>query len=176
MNELSLVTHDAMSLLGIDVKWNTGLFGSTKSVELTFSPDHAFTLNDYFKRDSIVLDLSDKCSYELKKFTSVYFTHTENGYSKELYFQCRVTNDGKTLVTLERILIKSSFLRKSTTGYRLGRVHMNGYVHYQIVLSAPSAERMFDNVVKVHNYAMNEYNSVSRTFDRFMRKYFSFYK
>ena len=169
MKELSLVTHDAMSLLGIDVKWNTSLFGSTKSVELTFSPDHAFTRNDYSYRNSIILDLQNKHGYGLNKF----FSRTKE---KDPYFQCRVTNDGKTLVTLERILIKSSFLRKSITGYRLGRVHMNGYVHYQIVLSAPSAKKMFNNVVNVHNYAMNEYNSVSRTFDRFMRKYFSFYK
>jgi len=169
MKELSLVTHDALSLLGIDVKWNTGLFRSTKGVELTFSPDHAFTLNNYFNSNSIFLDLQNKHGYGLKKF----FRGTNE---KDTYFQCRVTNDGKTLVTLERILIKSSFLRKSTTGYRLGRVDMNGYVHYQIVLSAPSAEKMFNNVVKVHNYAMKEYNSVSRIFDRFMRRYFSFYK
>ncbi len=169
MNELSLVTHDTMSLLGIDVKWNTSLFRSTKSIELTFSPDHAFTLNNYFNKNSIILDLQNQHGYGLKKF----FRGTEE---KDAYFQCRVTNDGKTLVTLERILIKSSFLRKSTTGYRLGRVDMNGYVHYQIVLSASSAERLFDSVVKVHNYAMKEYNLISRIFDRFMRKYFSFYK
>lgn len=168
--ELSLTSYDSNSLLGVDVKWNLNIFSKIKNIELNFSPDHAFVLNDYFKRNKLVLDLADKHNYGLRKFNP----HDKN--CKRPYFQFHVTDDKRFVVTIEKINVKNNILGKNTVYYRVGHVNMNGHIRVDVYPMASLAFHAFNNVIKNHNYFTKRYNSFSNKFDRFMRKYFSFYE
>lgn len=165
MNDLTFIPHDSKSLFGMNVKWNYNWLFKATSVDISFSSDHIFPLNDQQKRKELKLDLTDECNYRLRSFKS------KEG--KEPYFVLAVTDDKSEVIALEKIMVKNSISGKNSEQYRITVIYESGYSRTTIHGTYYAANRQLKSLIDFHNTVLERRATPGYRYDQFMKKYFS---
>lgn len=164
MNDLIFSPHDSKSLFGMNVKWNYNWLFKATSVDISFSPDHVFPLNDQQKRKELKLDLTDERNYRLRFFKSEE--------EKEPYFVLALTDDKSEVIALEKIMVKNSVLGKNSEQCRLTVIYESGYSRTEIHGTYYAASRRLKVLIDLHNSILERRAMSGYRYDKFMRKYF----
>ncbi len=188
---LTVRKYDVSELTNLNVIWRRNLFGSIKDVVINFNPNDGSVLSSLFNNTnehlsihklkkqpvpsfkSNVHDFPDITENTLRidKNEKISIESTELLYS---IFNCSVSGDGKYVVILERLFItdKSNINKKHMRGIRVSCHHINGYV--EIYFTSELLRGLDIAKWRMNNYERD--NKRNTLFDRFMKKFFSFYK
>ena len=188
---LTVMKYDVSELTNLNVIWRRNLFGSIKDVVINFNPNDGSVLSSLFNNTnehlsihklkkqpvpsfkSNVHDFPDITENTLRidKNEKISIESTELLYS---IFNCSVSGDGKYVVILERLFItdKSNINKKHMRGIRVSCHHINGYV--EIYFTSELLRGLDIAKWRMNNYERD--NKRNTLFDRFMKKFFSFYK
>lgn len=161
MHGLNLMSYNQSSLVSLEVEFRFNPFTLSKYVTIYPDAHHSLRLNT----ENIEV-------FNVEKGKQVDFNKTDEYGNKEFIFKCALSKDGKRFTSLERINLISKFLGRSIPFYRLASIDRTGLAHIVLFKYNTDAEYIFERQLEM----ANEYYNNSNTFDRFMKKYFSFYK
>lgn len=167
----------------VDVKFSfkRNLLGIVKGVNIEFIHDHIFLLNiEEDKKTFIIRNGRYFGSFNDIPHTdrSIFINKAEmyqfakrGECSRFCFYTCAVSADGQAIVTIEPMAIKNEILGKNDNRRRVVSQNILGQCEV-IICDERKAKKIFDS-------KLAEFNEIAKEqtiFDRFMKKYFSFYK
>lgn len=162
-NDVSIKLHEPSELTGMSVIWKRNFLGVMKGVEINFNEDHVSNFNDH---KTLFIPKGEK--------VGIY-----KGVAGERvtpYFVCKLTNNGKLFLSIERIHYKKnnivSGLKSADFAFKVVYFSYTGYLETHICDTWKEATGLVKMKLKEHVKYWNE----NTLFDRLMKKYFSFYK
>ena len=155
--------HQPSELIGMDVIWKKNFLGMVKGVEINFNVDHVSNVNGH---KTLFISKGEKVGL---------FKGNEGGRVTP-YFVCKLTNNGKLFVSIERIHYKKnniiSGIESWDFAFKVVYFNISGHLETQIRHTWKEAASLIKMKLKEHTKYWNE----NTLFDRIMKKYFSFYK
>lgn len=155
--------HKPSELIGMEVIWKKDFLGIVKGVEINFNEEHVSNINGH---KTLFISKGEKVGL----FKGVA------GSRVTPYFICKLTNNGKSFVSIERIHYerKNIFngIKNWDFSFKVVYLNTSGHLEIKIYHTWKEATSLVKMKLKEHTKYWNE----NTLFDRIMKKYFSFYK